>query len=105
MVLEDPVSGAYYTAVKDHPAYDIFRVTRPIVLQPYVQHRVVVIKNSQRLLTTEPRVMPISRHSTMAARGVMDVSPIQPFYILLGNFSDRQGCLPKGMMLPLIVRR
>lgn len=69
------------------------------MLQPKTQHRIHVTVKSHGLLTIELREMPISRHHTLAARGIMYIAPEQPYYILVSNFSDRQVRLPKRMII------
>lgn len=85
--------------VGDDLAYDVVRVARQIVLRPYSQHHVIINKTSNRLLKISPRVLPIRSHSTIALRGVLKVSPKQPSYIIVRNFSDRQVCFPKRMII------
>lgn len=94
LVLDDPVSAAYLQ-VHDDPSHYVVRVARQDVLQPYSLHHVLLNTNSHALFSIEPRALSIGRQNTLAARGVMEVSPWQSFHILVSNFSNWQVHLPK----------
>lgn len=74
-------------------------VARQIMLQPYSQLHVFDTTKSNRLLTVEPRVLPINRHHTLSAQGSMDIPSDWPFYIVVSNFSHRKACTPKNMII------
>lgn len=97
-ILHNPAQGVNQNIYHD-AANNIAKVARRIVLLPNTQHHVLVTTKSHRLLTIKPRAMRIGRHRTLAARKVKDISPNQPLYILISNFSDLRVCLPMSMIV------
>lgn len=51
------------------------RVARQFELQPNRQHHVLGTMKSHGLITIKPGAIWISRHHTLVARGIMDISP------------------------------
>lgn len=70
------------------------RVASQIVLKPRTPHRITVTWNACRIELIEPRTVPTSRQSTLAAWGIVKILPIQPIHTFVNNFSDRV-LLPK----------
>lgn len=79
--------------------YGVIRAARQIVMQPNAQPHVLFLKKSHTMLTIKPRALAVTRHCTLAARGIMNVIPKQPFYILASSFFDQQVCLQRRMKI------
>lgn len=61
-----------------------------------MQHYVLLTTESSGLLTIETRILLSSRECTLAARGVVDVSPGQPCFIIVSNFSNSEVYVPNN---------
>lgn len=75
--------------------YGAFRDAQQIGLQPNTQHSVFVTTESRAVLTTELRSVPLDRHETLAAFGIIDATRKQPYHIYVSDFSGRQVFLLK----------
>lgn len=65
----------------------IVRLAFQVTLKPNTQDHVLVTATSNGLLTISLRILRSYRQCTLDNRGMMDVSPGQPFNILVSNFS------------------
>lgn len=87
-VLQDPDKNVDQY-VQNKANLDVVGLVRQTLPQPDAQHHILVSTKSHNSHTSEPRVVSFSSHHTSAARGVTNMPPTQPFYILLINFYNR----------------
>lgn len=79
--------------------YEVVRFAPQVVPQLNTQHHVLVSTKSHGFLTIWTRITPINCHHSLAARGIMNISPDQPFYVLNSNVFDGRVCLPKHTII------
>lgn len=75
----------------------IFRVGRQFVLEPFIQHLLLVTTSFTGILTIEPSRLSAKYSLIVAASGVMGVSVQRIFYIHVSNFPRKALCLPRHM--------
>lgn len=75
----------------------IIREARQIVLKPRTKHHVTVTTKACEIKIAEVQTSSTRRQRILAARGIINISPKQPFYILFSNVSDRDVRLSKHL--------
>lgn len=74
-------------------------VARQMVIPANTASSVLVTTAATGLFLVQPRIMRITRQTTIAARRILDAPPNRPFFILVSNFSNRPVHLRKHMVL------
>lgn len=72
---------------------------RQIPVTPSTAAQVLVATPASELLVMQPHFKCLTRQRTLTERKIMDVSPRQPFYIIINNLSHIAQHLPKHMVV------
>lgn len=97
LIADKPVAAANHSKAETDPIYHVSPGAKQIEQQPYTRYLVFATTHSCGLLTIEP--INLRRHSTLLARSLIEVSPEQPFNVIVCIFSNQKVHLPKQMVI------